>query len=56
MGNVISQNPSGNTNATAGSQVTITVGTAPATTTVPSVIGDPASRQRPARCTPRALR
>jgi eukaryotic-like serine/threonine-protein kinase len=43
VGNVISQNPSGNTNATAGSQVTITVGTAPATTTVPSVIGDPAS-------------
>ncbi|HTU98698.1 MAG TPA: Stk1 family PASTA domain-containing Ser/Thr kinase [Solirubrobacteraceae bacterium] len=43
VGNVISQNPSANTTATAGSQVTITIGTAPATATVPSVIGDPAS-------------
>jgi eukaryotic-like serine/threonine-protein kinase len=43
VGNVISQNPSGNTTAPNGSQVTITVGTAPATTTVPSVIGDPSS-------------
>jgi beta-lactam-binding protein with PASTA domain/predicted Ser/Thr protein kinase len=41
VGNVISQSPSGNTNAPNGSQVAITVGTAPATTTVPSVIGDP---------------
>jgi eukaryotic-like serine/threonine-protein kinase len=43
VGNVLSQNPSGNTNAPAGSQVTITVGTPQATATVPSVIGDPAS-------------
>jgi eukaryotic-like serine/threonine-protein kinase len=42
VGNVISQSPSGNTNAPNGSTVTITVGTAPATTTVPAVIGDPA--------------
>ncbi len=41
VGNVISQSPSGNTTAATGSQVTITVGTAPATTTVPTVIGDP---------------
>jgi beta-lactam-binding protein with PASTA domain len=42
VGSVISQSPGGNTNAATGSQVTITVGTAPATTTVPRVIGDPA--------------
>jgi eukaryotic-like serine/threonine-protein kinase len=42
VGNVISQSPSGNTTVPTGSQVTITVGTAPATTTVPTVIGDPA--------------
>jgi eukaryotic-like serine/threonine-protein kinase len=42
VGNVISQSPSGGTTAQKGSQVTITVGTAPATTTVPAVIGDPA--------------
>jgi serine/threonine-protein kinase len=42
VGNVISQSPSGHTNAPSGSQVTITVATAPATTTVPRVIGDPA--------------
>ncbi|HXD64657.1 MAG TPA: Stk1 family PASTA domain-containing Ser/Thr kinase [Solirubrobacteraceae bacterium] len=41
VGNVISQSPSGNTTAPTGSQVTITVGTPPATTTVPTVIGDP---------------
>ena len=41
VGNVISQSPSGSTTAPTGSQVTITVGTAPATTTVPTVIGDP---------------
>jgi serine/threonine-protein kinase len=41
VGNVISQSPSGNTNADTGSQVTITVGAPPATTTVPRVIGDP---------------
>jgi serine/threonine-protein kinase len=42
VGNVISQSPSGNTSAAVGSQVTITVGTAPTTTTVPAVVGDPA--------------
>jgi eukaryotic-like serine/threonine-protein kinase len=41
VGNVLSQSPAGNANAQAGSQVTITVGTQPATTTVPGVVGDP---------------
>ncbi len=42
-GTVTAQNPGGNTKASAGSTVTITVATAPATVTVPKVIGDPAS-------------
>jgi eukaryotic-like serine/threonine-protein kinase len=42
-GNVISQDPGGNTKAAAGSTVTITVATAPATVTVPPVTGDPVS-------------
>ena len=41
VGNVISQSPTGNTNATAGSSVTIIVGTAPVTVSVPTVTGDP---------------
>ncbi len=41
VGNVISQSPSGNTNAPNGSSVTITVGTAPTTVSVPTVTGDP---------------
>jgi serine/threonine-protein kinase len=40
-GNVISQSPAGNTKAAAGSNVTITVATAPTTVSVPSVTGDP---------------
>ena len=40
-GNVISQTPPGNTKAANGSTVIITVATAPATTTVPTVTGDP---------------
>jgi serine/threonine-protein kinase len=43
VGNVVSQSPVQNSTAPTGSQVTITVGTAPATTTVPRVIGDPAA-------------
>jgi beta-lactam-binding protein with PASTA domain/predicted Ser/Thr protein kinase len=42
-GNVISQTPAGGANVAQGSTVTITVATAPATVTVPSVTGDPAS-------------
>ncbi len=42
VGTVLSQDPAQNSTAAAGSQVTITVGSAPATTTVPRVIGDPA--------------
>jgi serine/threonine-protein kinase len=42
-GNVISQSPGGGTNAPQGSTVTITVATAPSTTTVPTVTGDPVS-------------
>jgi eukaryotic-like serine/threonine-protein kinase len=41
LGNVISQTPAGNTKAADGSTVIITVATAPATTTVPTVTGDP---------------
>ncbi|MGZ4274128.1 MAG: Stk1 family PASTA domain-containing Ser/Thr kinase, partial [Solirubrobacteraceae bacterium] len=41
VGNVISQTPSGNTKAPAGSNVTITVAAAPTTVSVPPVIGDP---------------
>jgi eukaryotic-like serine/threonine-protein kinase len=40
-GNVISQSPAAGTDAPVGSTVTITVATAPATLTVPSVTGDP---------------
>jgi eukaryotic-like serine/threonine-protein kinase len=40
-GNVISQNPAGGAQATAGSTVTIVVAAAPATVNVPSVTGDP---------------
>jgi beta-lactam-binding protein with PASTA domain/predicted Ser/Thr protein kinase len=40
-GNVISQSPGGGTTAAQGSTVTITVASAPATVTVPSVTGDP---------------
>jgi beta-lactam-binding protein with PASTA domain/predicted Ser/Thr protein kinase len=43
VGNVISQSPGGGTNAPQGSTVTIVLATAPATVTVPSVTGDPAS-------------
>jgi eukaryotic-like serine/threonine-protein kinase len=39
VGDVISQNPSGGTNATPGSPVTIVVASAPTTASVPSVIG-----------------
>ncbi len=42
-GNVISQTPAGGTNATPGSTVTIVVAAAPATRTVPSVVGDTAA-------------
>ena len=41
VGNVISQSPTGNTNAAPGSSVTITIGTAPTTVSVPTVTGDP---------------
>jgi eukaryotic-like serine/threonine-protein kinase len=40
-GNVISQDPAGGAQATAGSTVTIVVAAAPATVNVPSVTGDP---------------
>jgi beta-lactam-binding protein with PASTA domain len=40
-GNVISQDPAGGAQATAGSSVTIVVAAAPATVNVPSVTGDP---------------
>jgi eukaryotic-like serine/threonine-protein kinase len=40
-GDVISQDPAGGAQATAGSSVTIVVATAPATVNVPSVTGDP---------------
>ncbi|MGI8505361.1 MAG: Stk1 family PASTA domain-containing Ser/Thr kinase [Solirubrobacteraceae bacterium] len=42
-GDVISQNPSGGTAVAPGSTVTIVVAAAPATGTVPPVVGDPAS-------------
>jgi serine/threonine-protein kinase len=42
-GNVISQSPAGATNAAPGSTVTIVVAAAPASATVPSVVGDTAS-------------
>jgi serine/threonine-protein kinase len=41
-GNVISQNPSGGSSEPVGTTVTIVVATAPSTTTVPPVVGDPA--------------
>jgi eukaryotic-like serine/threonine-protein kinase len=41
VGNVLSQSPPGNTNAPAGSAVTIVVGSAPTTASVPTVTGDP---------------
>jgi eukaryotic-like serine/threonine-protein kinase len=41
VGNVISQSPVGNTKAPVGSDVTITVATAPTTVPVPPVTGDP---------------
>jgi beta-lactam-binding protein with PASTA domain/predicted Ser/Thr protein kinase len=40
-GNVISQSPAGNTSAAPGSTVSIVVASAPATGTVPPVVGDP---------------
>jgi serine/threonine-protein kinase len=40
-GNVISQSPGGSSTAASGATVTITVASAPATVTVPSVTGDP---------------
>ncbi|HWE09358.1 MAG TPA: PASTA domain-containing protein, partial [Solirubrobacteraceae bacterium] len=43
VGNVISQSPAAGTNVAKGATVTITVATAPATVTVPSVTGDPAA-------------